>query len=219
MILCKQKMKPYVVVAVLAWIGLCMWFMTVVTTPRVYNHVLPNTAGDTVPSCKPASWFAIEADPRLAMPFTPGKLRVFAFADGDKQGVCSLARTLRGDAMLHVLGFRNSNLHLKTGERMSSYMKKLLWMRHVAQEAHVDDILLFLDAFDSVAQHNVSLVIPRYTEAMRGRRGVLFQGEANCFPFDISRPRGGGWSILHNDDICVHTPPLVSEATAAAIGK
>lgn len=196
-------MKEYVAVGL--WLVVFVLLFHNLATPRSYGIVMMINTQPPKPSCKPASWFDAESDPRLGKPFTPKQFRIFAFADGEKGGVCDLATTLNGYT-LNVLGFQKSRLHRTDDPAALSYMKKLLWMRHVVHHhANDNDVFLFLDAFDSVAQHDVSLALPRFTEIMQGKRGVLFQGERNCFPFDEFRSHGGGWAIMHDQNICVDT--------------
>lgn len=186
-------------------LGAIMW-TTIVKVPH------PLSSLQRKPSCKPGAWFAIESDPRLGQSFEPkwDAIRVFVFADGDSGGVCPLARSMGPKMTLNVLGFRKSQRHFDgtpaNASHMSSYMKKLHWMMHLTQHAHEDDVLLFLDAFDSIAQQDLESVLPRFTQLLGGRRGVLFQGERNCFPFDQVKSRGGGWAVMANDDICVDPP-------------
>jgi hypothetical protein len=186
-------------------LGAIIW-TTIVKAPH------PLSSLQRVPSCKPDAWFDIESDPRLGQPFAPrgNVVRVFVFADGDSGGVCPLARSMGPRVTLNVLGFRKSQRHFDetpaNASHLSSYMKKLHWMRHLTQHTHEEDVLLFLDAFDSVAQQDLESLLPRFTQLLGGRRGVLFQGERNCFPFDQVRSRGGGWAVMANDDICVDPP-------------
>jgi hypothetical protein len=182
-------------------LGAIMW-TTIVKVPHTLSL-------QRKPSCKPDAWFAIESDPRLGQPFEPKRdaVRIFVFADGDSGGVCPLARSMGPEVTLNVLGFRKSQRHFDgtraNASHTSSYMKKLHWMRHLTQHTDEDDVILFLDAFDSIAQQALDLLLPRFTRLLGGCRGVLFQGERNCFPFDQVRSRGGGWAVMANDDICV----------------
>lgn len=155
----------------------------------------------------------LESDPRLGQPFTPRHVHVFAFSNVGGWGLCALASSLQHFGQtLNVLGLDQSSTFFDGTSCNCSgnfgFQKKFWWMQYVLEQrvkAGIadDDLIMFLDGWDSVAQSSLSDVVQRYVQVMGGRRGVLFQGEKNCFPFDAFKPRGGGWQVFWGTKVCV----------------
>ena len=170
-------------------------------------------------SCKVAYEEDAEDDERLGEPIDAQRLHVFTFNDKDG-GLCGLAGSAAHFGRLqqvHVLGFKGSMAYFDGTpcrcEKMNSLMRKIFWMEHIAKTHGTnvsmvgkDDLLMFVDGFDVIVQSDMRTEVVRlFKKIMKGRRGVLFQGEKNCFPFDKVRKRGGGWESFWGNPLCVHT--------------
>ena len=91
---------------------------------------------------------------------------------------------------------------------ISAIMKKYRWMTYMVEHhdglgISENDLVMFVDGFDLVAQNPIEPAKEIFKKVMKGRRGVLFSGEKNCFPFDVQKKRGGGWGWMHGRRICV----------------
>jgi hypothetical protein len=55
-----------------------------------------------------------------------------------------------------------------------------------------------------VAQHlPPKELLKRYLNITKGKRGIVFSGEKNCFPFDDYKASGGGWRMMWDRMLCV----------------
>lgn len=87
------------------------------------------------------------------------------------------------------------------------FMRKFEWTSYLVNHAESagigkDDLVMFVDGFDVVAQNPIEGVKAAYETLLGGKRGIVFSGEKNCFPFDAWDK--GGWGWFHGKDVCVH---------------
>jgi hypothetical protein len=134
--------------------------------------------------------------------FVPSGVQFFSFVRGKRKAVLPLAGSLhRLGAELRVVGWDPTPSKYK-----EVVMQKFEQMQRAVEGAGVneEDVVCFMDGFDMVAQHlPPKELLKRYLNITKGKRGIVFSGEKNCFPFDDYKESGGGWRMMWDRALCV----------------